>query len=119
MRGRTSSIKISLTKQQLELLEGLLRRQKTPVGLAKRARAILLLAKGERFSQTSARVGLGERHLRQGARRFMAQGVEGLQDRPRPGRVPVFSPSSGLVSSEGGVRTAGSPRSVFVAVGLY
>lgn len=103
MRGRTSSIKISLTSEQRETLESWLRRQKTPVGLAKRARAVLLLAEGERFSQTSERVGLGERHLRKWARRFIERGVEGLQDRPRPGRVPFFSPSSGVVFGEGGL----------------
>lgn len=103
MRGRTSNIKISLTQQQQETLEGLLRRQKTPVGLAKRARAMLLLAEGERFNQTAERVGLGERHLRKWARRFIEQGVEGLQDQPRPGRAPVFSPSSRIVPGEDGV----------------
>lgn len=92
MRGRTSNIKISLSAEQRKVLEGLLRRQKTPVGLVKRARAILLLAEGERFSQTAERVGPGERHLRKWARRFIEQGVEGLQDRPRPGRVPVSPP---------------------------
>ena len=100
MRGRTSSIKISLTSDQHEALASLLRRQKTPVGLAKRARGVLLLALCESFSQTSERVGLGERHLRKWARRFIEQGVEGLQERPRPGRVPVFPPSSGVVSGE-------------------
>lgn len=103
MRGRTSNIKISLSKEQREILEGLLRRQKTPVGLAKRARAMLLLAEGERFNQTSERVGLGERHLRKWARRFIEQGVEGLQERPRPGRVPVFPPSSRVVSRQDSV----------------
>lgn len=98
MRGRTSNIKISLTTEQREILEGLLRKQKTPVGLAKRARAIVLLAEGERFNQTAERVGLGERHLRKWARRFIEQGVDGLQERPRPGRIPVFSPSSRVVS---------------------
>jgi len=48
------------------------------------------LSRGERFSQTSERVGLGERHLRKWARRFIERGVEGLQDRPRPGRVRFF-----------------------------
>jgi transposase-like protein len=100
MRGRTSNIKISVSKEQREILESLLRRQKTPVGVAKRARAILLLAEGERFSQTAERVGLGERHLRKWARRFIEQGVEGLQDRARPGRAPVFSPSSRLISGQ-------------------
>lgn len=103
MRGRTSTIKISLTQQQRDTLEGLLRRQKTPVGLAKRARAMLLLADGERFNQTAERVGLGERHLRKWARRFVEQGVEGLQDQPRPGRAPVFPPSSRGVPGEVGV----------------
>jgi hypothetical protein len=103
MRGRISSIKISLTNEQRETLESLLRRQKTPVGLAKRARGVLLLAKGGSFSQTSERVGLGDRHLRKWARRFIERGVEGLQERPRPGRVPVFSPSSGVVSGEDGL----------------
>jgi hypothetical protein len=97
MRGRTSSIKISVTEDQRETLEGWLRRQKTPVGLAKRARAILLLAAGERFSHISERVGLGERHLRKWARRFIDEGVNGLHDRPRPGRAPVFPPSSRFI----------------------
>ena len=103
MRGRTSNIKISVSKEQREILESLLRRQKTPVGVAKRARAILLLAEGERFSQAAERVSLGERHLRKWARRFIEQGVEGLQDRARPGRAPVFPPSSRLVSGQNGV----------------
>ena len=103
MRGRTSSIKISLTSEQREALARLLRRQKTPIGLAKRARAVLLLAEGKSFSQTSERVGLGERHLRKWARRFTEQGVEGLQERSRPRRVPVFPPSSGVVSGQNGL----------------
>lgn len=107
MRGRISSIKISLTDEQRDTLESLLRRQKTPVGLAKRARAILLLAEGESFTQTSERVGLGERHLRKWARRFIQAGIAGLQDRPRPGRAPVFSPSSRVVSGEDCLRIAG------------
>ena len=103
MRGRTSNIKISVSQEQREILESLLRRQKTPIGVAKRARAILLLAEGERFSQTAERVGLGERHLRKWARRFIEQGVEGLQDRARPGRAPVFFPSSRVVPGQASV----------------
>lgn len=50
MRGRTSSIKIELTFEQREVLSGWLRRQKTPGGLVKRARAMLLLADGQTFT---------------------------------------------------------------------
>ena len=96
MRGRTSSIKINLSQEQREILEGLLRRQKTPVGLAKRARAMLLLAEGKRFNRVAARVGLGERHLRKWARRFIEQGVDGWHERPRPGKAPIFPPQIAL-----------------------
>lgn len=106
MRGRTSNIKIELTPESRDLLQGLLRRQKIPAGLVKRARAILLLADGQTFTQTSLQVGMGERHLRKWARRFVELGVEGLYDSKRPGRAPVFSPSSGPVSSQDGLRTA-------------
>ena len=103
MRGCPSSIKIGLTCEQQDTLSSWLRRQKTPVGLAKRARAMLLLADGQTFTQTSLQVGLGERHLRKWAKRFIEQGVEGLYDSKRPGRIPVFSPSSGALSSQDGM----------------
>ena len=98
MRGRTSNIKIKLTPESRDVLLGWLRRQKIPQGLAKRARAILLLGDGLSFTQTSLQVGMGERHLRKWARRFIERGVEGLYDSKRPGRVPGFSPSSSIVS---------------------
>jgi hypothetical protein len=106
MRGRTSNIKIELTPESRDVLLGWLRRQKIPAGLAKRARAILLLADGQTFTQTRQQVGMGERHLRKWARRFIELGVEGLYDSKRSGRTPVFSPSSGLASSQDGLRTA-------------
>lgn len=99
MQGRISSIRIEITGEQQEILNSWLRKSTTPVGLAKRARAILMLASGERFSKTSLYVGMGERHLRKWARRFIEQGIEGLYDGKRPGRPPVFSPSSCIVLS--------------------
>lgn len=41
MRRRTSSIQIELTCEQRDVMMSWLRCQKTPVGLAKRARAML------------------------------------------------------------------------------
>jgi transposase len=57
---------------------------------------MLLLAEGERFNRVAARVGLGERHLRKWARRFIEQGVDGLHERPRPGKAPIFPPQIAL-----------------------
>jgi transposase len=84
-------------------LTGWLRKQKTPVALAKRARAMLLLADGHTFAATARQVELRERHIRKWVLRFVAQGIEGLHDKKRPGRKPVFSPSSRHVRGQTGL----------------
>lgn len=90
MRGRKPKLIIELDEPTKLELQSLVRSQKTPVGLARRARAILLLAEGVPFLHTAHTVGLAERHVRKWAKRFKAQGVSGLHDLPRPGRKPVF-----------------------------
>ncbi len=96
MRGRQSTLKIQINEQDRAMLQGWLRRQKTPVGLARRAWALLLLEQGHTYVQTAQQVGLTYCHLRKWARRFTEQGVVGLSDKPRPGRIPVFSPEVAL-----------------------
>lgn len=103
MQGRRSAIHIAVDDQTRAILRGWLRRQKTPVGLAKRAQAILLLAEGQPFAATARQVGMRERHVRKWALRFVVQGLEGLADKKRPGRRPVFSPSSGVVRRQTGL----------------
>src|SRR6266436_9132175 len=49
MQGRHSAIHIGMDDHTRATLTGWLRKQKTPVGLAKRARAMLLLADGYSF----------------------------------------------------------------------
>lgn len=84
-----------------------LRRQKTPAGLAKRARAMLLLADGQTVCDTSRLVGLGERHLRKWAKRFIAQGIhsvlmkwccvdEKTSLQPRPGTAKTLPAQPGV-----------------------
>jgi winged helix-turn helix protein len=106
MRGRPTKLIVTLDDPTRQTLEGWLRRQKTPVGLARRVRAILLLAAGTPFVETGKRVGLGERHVRKWAHRFVAEGLDGLVDRPRSGRPPVFSPSGGAARGEDRLRAS-------------
>lgn len=96
MQGRRSALRIELDDHTRATLAGWLRRQKTPVGLAKRARAILLLAEGYTFAATARQVELRERHIRKWALRFVACGIDGLYDTKRPGRQPVFPPAVAL-----------------------
>lgn len=92
MQGRRSAIRIAVDAQTRATLHGWLRTQKTPLAMAKRARAILLLADGHSFAATARQVEMRERHVRKWALRFVAHGIDGLSDQPRPGRRPVFSP---------------------------
>jgi Winged helix-turn helix len=103
MRGRKSELKVRMDEETRETLHGWLRKQKVELGLAKRAWAMLLLAQGEAFSHVAAQVGLAERHVRKWAKRFVREGSKGLFDKPRPGRKPVFSPSSSSTFGENSV----------------
>jgi len=106
MQGRHSAIHLEMDDHTRATLTGWLRKQKTPVGLAKRARAMLLLADGYTFAATARQVELRERHVRKWALRFVASGIAGLSDQKRPGRRPVFSPGGGVVCGQAGLRAS-------------
>jgi Winged helix-turn helix len=103
MQGRHSAIHMEMNDHTRATLTGWLRKQKTPVGLTKRARAMLLLADGHSFAAPARQVELRERHVRKWALRFAMQGIDGLSDKKRPGRQPVFSPCGGLVRRQTGL----------------
>ena len=107
MRGRKSALTVRMDDGTRRTLLGWLRAQKTSVGLAKRAWAMVLLAAGQSFSATAKQVGLGERHVRKWAKRFVRFGIVGLQDKPRPGRKPVFSPRGGHSFGQDRLRATG------------
>jgi transposase len=104
MSNRTA---VSVAQEQRNELEAWLRRQTTPAGVAKRARAMLLLADGHHVSETARLVGMQRRHLYKWIERFREHGVAGLQDGKRSGRPPVFSPRGRDARREIGLRTAG------------
>ena len=107
MQGRWTTLKVRMSDEHREQLLSWLRAQKTPVGLAKRAWAMLLLADGQRYAATARQVGLAERHVRKWAKRFLRDGPTGLLDKKRPGRKPVFSPLGGDSSGQDGLRATG------------
>lgn len=102
--GRRS---VSVTVKQRDELEGILRCPSIAAGLAKRARAILLLADGVSVSTAGRVVQMQRRHLYKWIDRFGSQGIAGLHDGKRTGRPPVFSPRSRGASGEDRLRTAG------------
>lgn len=92
MRGRKLSFTIALGEDERTWLEHLCRKTTLPVGQFKRVQAILLLDQRRSEKETAERCGLGVRIVRKWARRYVDEGLAGLQDKPGRGRKPVFSP---------------------------
>jgi len=75
--GRPTRLTVRLTDDE---------RQTVPVRRARRGRLLLLLEAGLPITRIAATVGISRRFVYKWARRFQAQGLQGLYDRPRPGR---------------------------------
>jgi transposase len=58
-------------------------------GLARRARIVLLAADGVPVKDIAVRVGVSRQTVIAWKKRYLADGVGGLEDRPKPGRPPV------------------------------
>ena len=85
-RGRTTSFTILLTPAQRQTLLEWQRSTAISAGLARRARLLLLLADGLTITDAAATVGLSRRHTYKWIQRFVQEGLEGLQDKPRRDR---------------------------------
>jgi hypothetical protein len=107
MQGRKTALIVRMDEATRGQLLSWIRATKTPVGQAKRAWAMLLLADGASYAATARQVGLRERNVRKWAKRFLRDGPVGLSDAKRSGRPPVFSPRSGDSPGQDGVRAAG------------
>lgn len=94
MRGRKSALIIRLTDDEQQQLQAWNRSLTMPVGLVRRANAVLAVHAGQTIKQAAQTAQLSENHTRKWLKRFQAQRLPGLQDAGRPGRPPLFSPSS-------------------------
>jgi transposase-like protein len=81
-RGRKTSHTIRLTPAERQTLLTWQRARTIPAGVARRARLILLLAEEVPITDIAATVGLSRRHTYKWIKRFMQEGLEGLQDKP-------------------------------------
>lgn len=105
MATATKRRTVLLTAAQRQELEALLRRTTLAAGLARRARAILLLANGHSVSAVGRMVAMQRRHLYKWMARFGDHGLAGLSDAKRTGRPPVFSPRGRGASGQDRLRT--------------
>jgi hypothetical protein len=85
-------IKIELASNEREILEQVARSFAMPHRDVVRAQVILALAKGMTVSAVGRQVGLARRIVCKWAHRFIRKRLRGLDDAPRSGRPPRFSP---------------------------
>jgi hypothetical protein len=105
-RGRHTSLSVSLTAADRQALESWRRSTTIGAGLANRARVILCISEGLSVTDTAFKVGIARRLVYKWVDRFNDQGLNGLRDRPRPGRPPFFSSRNGGAFGQTRLRAA-------------
>lgn len=82
----------TLTGEERAEVEQLARSRTAPVRLVERARIVLAAIDGEQTHMIAARFHISKNTVYLWVRRFNAMGVAGLEDRPRAGRPPQYTP---------------------------
>ena len=84
-RGRPTT-PIRLDCQGKDQLRSIARSRSQPHGMVQRARIVLACAEGESHVAIASRLGISKMTVGKWRRRYLEQGIEGLQDEERPGR---------------------------------
>jgi transposase len=84
-------LRIELTPEQRAELERRLRARTTERRVHDRLEMVRAVADGATVPVAARALGFHPQTVRQAVKRFLAEGVAGLEDRPRPGRPPRLS----------------------------
>jgi transposase len=90
--GRGPTVRIELTPEEKQTLTMWSKAGTTEQRLAQRARVILASAQGRDLPEVVRQSGLSRQNCSKWRRRFRAERLSGLQDRPRKGRSLSISP---------------------------
>jgi transposase len=102
--------KIELSECERAELTRMARAEKRPWQEVQRARIVLYAADGLRDTEIAARLDTTARIVGKWRRRFFADRLDGLKDRPRAGRPRRFPPAAGRRGQGDRVRVAGDAR---------
>ena len=90
---RKSPFGIVLTAEEKALLESTARKYTCAYNSVVRAKIVLLAAQDVDNNDIAGRLDLPREVVSKWRKRFFEERLAGLEDRPRRGRPPVFSPS--------------------------
>ncbi len=89
---RKSPYHVTLSPEQRAELEARVRRYTLPYRDVVRAKIVLMGAAGLDNDEIAARLDTRREIVSKWRKRFFEQGLPGLEERPRGGRPPAFSP---------------------------
>ena len=89
---RKSPYNVTLSAEQRVELEARARRYTLPYRDVVRAKIVLMAAAGLDNDEIAARLDTRREIVSKWRKRFFEQGLPGLEERPRGGRPPAFSP---------------------------
>jgi transposase len=89
---RKSPYTVTLSAEQRAELEARARRYTLPYRDVVRAKIVLMAAAGLDNDEIAARLDTRREIVSKWRKRFFEQGLAGLEERPRGGRPPAFSP---------------------------
>lgn len=90
--SRKSPYNVTLSAEQRAELEARARRYTLPYRDVVRAKIVLMAAAGLDNDEIAARLDTRREIVSKWRKRFFEQGLAGLEERPRGGRPPAFSP---------------------------
>src|ERR1041385_6200774 len=82
---------VRLRPKERKVLEARCRAASSPQGEVKRARIVLLAADGRSTRSIAKEVGVQPRIVSLWRHRYADHGLEGLKDKPRPGKEPIYT----------------------------
>jgi len=92
---RVSPYEIVLSDAERTELESIVGRYTLPYFRVVRAKIVLLAAEGVQNTQIAQRLDIRREIVCKWRKRFYERGLSGLEEEPRSGRPPAFSPSGG------------------------
>jgi hypothetical protein len=108
--ARPAAHQIELSEEERDELERVARAEKRPWREVQRAKIVLYSAAGESDVEIAARLDTSAGIVGRWRRRFHAERLAGLEDRPRAGRPRRFPPGAGRRGQGDRLRAAGHPR---------
>lgn len=82
----------TLTEEEAKEIQRLARSRTKPARRVERAQMIALSREGKTVPAIAQQLGVGQACVRRWIERFNAHGLRGLEDLPRPGKPPTYTP---------------------------